>query len=132
MMSMDSRESYNNNNNAFGSFHNADMFSQTLAVSGRRVGPMHIEVSPGVSMPFRGSEETWEAIALNKITQTECLGCTILLYCVQDAELVVCPDCQTMSPAYVEGRGGEDPFKNRRMGLGLGFKEEQLVQWKHA
>ena len=92
---------------------------------------MHIEVSPGVTMPFRGSEETWEAIALNRIVRTECLGCSIPLYCVQDAELVVCPDCQTMSPAHAEG-SGEDPFKNNRSGLGLGFKEEQLVQWRHA
>ena len=81
-------------------------------------------------MPFRGSEETWEAIALNRIAKTECLGCSIQLYCVEDAELVVCPDCQTMSPAYQLGAEGEDNV--RRSGLGLGSKEEQLVQWQHA
>lgn len=88
---------------------------------------MQIEVSPGVSMPFRGSEETWEAIALNRIVRTSCLGCSIQLYCVEDAELVVCPDCQTMSPAHAT----EDP-NAKRTGLGLGFKEEQLVQWRNA
>jgi len=108
----------------------SDLYSQNLAVSGHRLAPMQIEVSPGVSMPFRGSEETWEAIALNRIAKTECLGCSIQLYCVEDAELVVCPDCQTMSPAYQLGAEGEDNV--RRSGLGLGFKEEQLVQWKHA
>lgn len=105
-------------------YQNTDMYSQTMAHNGRRV-PMQIEVSPGVSMPFRGSEETWEAIALNRIVKTSCLGCSIKLYCVEDAELVVCPDCQTMSPAHAT----EDPSANRT-GLGLGFKEEQLVQWR--
>lgn len=109
----------------------SDLYSQNIAVSGHRVAPMQIEVSPGVSMPFRGSEETWEAIAMNRIVKTECLGCSIQLYCVEDAELVVCPDCQTMSPAHELG-SGEDPNRDRRSGLGLGFKEEQLVQWRHA
>ncbi|CAB9526766.1 expressed unknown protein (Partial), partial [Seminavis robusta] len=105
----------------------SDMYSQNVALSGRRAPMQMIEVSPGVSMPFRGSEETWEAIALNRIVRTECLGCSIQLYCVEDAELVVCPDCQTMSPAHKT----EDP-QAKRTGLGLGFKEEQLVQWRNA
>jgi hypothetical protein len=61
-------------------------YSQNIAVGGRQLlAPMQIEVSPGVSMPFRGSEETWEAIAMNRIVKTECFGCSIQLYCVEDA-----------------------------------------------
>ena len=94
---------------------------------------MTIEVSPGVSMLFRGSEETWKAVKENRICETECLGCDIPLYCVEDAELVVCPDCQTLSPVQNDNPDGanNDARCDRVGGLGLGFKEEALLQW-HA
>lgn len=94
--------------------------SQHVAYAGKK---MCIEVAPGVTMAFRGSEETCKAITANRICQAVCLGCTIPLYCIDDAELVVCPECQTISPVN-NGDGAR-----QANGLGIGFKQEQLLQW---
>lgn len=73
-----------------------------------------VEVTPGNFVPLRGSAETLEAVHLGRIQHTTCFVCKLSLVCVEDAEMVICPTCKTISPL----EGGASG-----RGLGLGLKE---------
>jgi hypothetical protein len=53
----------------------------------------------------------------------ECICCESTIFCIQDADYVLCPDCRVVSR--LEGSS------SRGMGgVGLGFKYEDLGRWQ--
>jgi hypothetical protein len=93
---------------------------------------IRIEVAPGIELRLRGSKETWAAIKECRITVTSCCCCLTELHCIEDAELVVCPDCWVVSPVDqsiggipIEGDSNEsDPS------VSLGVKVEDSIRWR--
>jgi hypothetical protein len=86
-----------------------------------------INVGPGVSMPLRGSDETWKAIEDGRVTITSCIFCQIELNCLEDAQLVICPDCTMLSP--VDQTEGQENSSFARYGVGVGIKPAEIVEW---
>ncbi len=89
-----------------------------------------VEVTPGVFLQLRGSAETWQAIRLNRITNTRCICCCTCLHCVQDAEYVICPDCRVVSPVYSNLSEDYKIGGRNSGGVGLGFKPEDMAKWQ--
>lgn len=75
-----------------------------------------VQVAPGTNAPFRGSDETTEAMRKDFITHLACWGCTQEVYCIADCRWAICPDCQTISPL--------DNCADDAWGLGLGLAED--------
>jgi hypothetical protein len=86
-------------------------------------GTSTIEVSPGVFLKLRGAEETWRAIKLDFFMPCECSCCCLMIFCIQDAEFVLCPECRVVSISGND-RTGKDG------GVGLGFGLEELARWQ--
>jgi hypothetical protein len=86
-----------------------------------------IQVAPGLSARLRGAAETWEAIQRDFYRPCMCLACNTDLFCIQDAWLVLCPDCRVLSP--MEDLDGETRDL-REGGVGLGFKGDALAEWQ--
>jgi hypothetical protein len=87
--------------------------------------PPTIEISPGVQVRLRGADETWKAIENDYYMPAECICCESTIFCIQDADYVLCPDCRVVSR--MEG------LSSRGMGgVGLGFKYEALARWQDA
>jgi hypothetical protein len=76
-----------------------------------------VEVTPGTYVKLRGSVETWHAIQTGRTTRTACLSCTVMLLCIQDADMIMCPACRSISPVDRDNFGGG--------GLGLGMAETE-------
>jgi hypothetical protein len=74
-----------------------------------------IEVSPGVDAYLIGAEETLEAMAYNRLSNCACMICDNWLSCMDEASMVLCPDCYTISP--VESFAG-----NHILTVGLGVR----------
>jgi hypothetical protein len=84
-----------------------------------------IEISPGVHVRLRGAGETWKAIENDYYMPAECVCCESTIFCIQNADFVLCPDCRVVSR--MEG------VSSRGMGgVGLGFKYEDLARWQDA
>jgi hypothetical protein len=84
-----------------------------------------IEISPGVQVRLRGADETWKAVENDYYMPAECICCESTIFCIQDADYVLCPDCRVVSR--MEG------LSSRGMGgVGLGFKYEALARWQDA
>jgi hypothetical protein len=82
-----------------------------------------LEISPGVHARLRGADETWKAIKNDYYMPAECICCESTIFCIQDADYVLCPDCRVVSR--MEG------LSSRGMGgVGLGFKYEALARWQ--
>jgi hypothetical protein len=82
-----------------------------------------IEISPGVQVRLRGASETWKAIEQDYYMPAECLCCQTTIFCIQNADYVLCPDCRVVSrmeSSSCLGMGG----------VGLGFKYEDLANWQ--
>jgi hypothetical protein len=87
--------------------------------------PMTIEISPGVYVRLRGANETWKAIENDFYMPAECICCESTIFCIQNADFVLCPDCRVVSRMEcVSSRG--------MGGVGLGFKYEDLALWQDA
>ncbi len=82
-----------------------------------------IEISPGVHVRLRGADETWKAIANDFYMPAECICCETTIFCIQNADYVLCPDCRVVSCM-------EDPSSRGVGGVGLGFKYEDLARWQ--
>lgn len=81
-----------------------------------------IEISPGMHLRLRGANETWEAVQLDFYIPCLCICCeNKTIFCIEDADYVVCPSCKTVSP--LERRNG-----TQEGGVGLGFTMETLGQ----
>jgi hypothetical protein len=86
---------------------------------------MTIEISPGVHVRLRGASETWKAIENDFYMSAECICCESMIFCIQNADFVLCRDCRVVSR--MEG------VSSREMGgVGLGFKYEDLARWQDA
>lgn len=104
--------------------------SAPTAIPSRVEGVM-IQVAPGVKLPLRGSEETWKAIEEGRVTVTTCLFCNIELQCLDNAQLVACPDCTMLSAVDQAFTSSEDPDSNAdgRYGVGVGVKPADVIRW---
>ena len=49
---------------------------------------------------LRGSEETWNAIGHGDYARVNCEACCAKLFCVVDADMVICPDCRCISAVH--------------------------------
>jgi hypothetical protein len=79
-----------------------------------------IQVYPGLSLPLRGSNETQPAISTGFICALLCLECTLQIFCIKDAEYVICPLCHFVTP--LEFMGLRLPNSH---GVGLGFQSTE-------
>jgi len=93
-----------------------------------------VEISPGVSLPLRGAEETELAIAAGFYVQCECLACSSTnnnnsanLHCILDCSYFLCPDCRSVAPnpLQADGDGDGSAANEGQGGLGLGFRLSQ-------
>jgi hypothetical protein len=86
-----------------------------------------LEISPGLHVRLRGADETWKAIANDFYMPADCICCESMIFCIQNADYVLCPDCRVVSRM-------EDPSSPRGVGdvggVGLGFKYEDLARWQ--
>jgi hypothetical protein len=80
-----------------------------------------IEISPGFRVRLRGADETWRAVENDFYMPTQCIACSITVFCIQDADYVVCPECRVVSPM-------EEPATGSG-GCGLGFSIADLARW---
>jgi hypothetical protein len=87
-----------------------------------------IEVSPGEYLRLRGAEETWRAIRVDFCMPSECICCTLTLFCIQDAAFVLCPACRVISPMTLTAGGAFQSSSNG--GVGLGFTMSELAKWQ--
>lgn len=82
-----------------------------------------IEISDGVHLPLRDADETMKAVLNDFYVPCNCFGCDNNedpIFCIQDADFVVCPLCKTVSAL----EGGGDACGSG--GVGLGFTLETL------
>jgi hypothetical protein len=84
-----------------------------------------IEISPGVHVRLRGADETWKAIENDFYMPAECICCESTIFCIQNADYILCPDCRVVSRM-------EDLSSHGMGGVGLGFKYEDLARWQEA
>jgi len=80
-----------------------------------------IEVSPGVFLPFRGSDETWDCIKTGRGCTVQCLECSLDIVVAHDCSYAICPDCHTLNPmaALLADRNENECF-----GVLMGFKKD--------
>jgi hypothetical protein len=81
-----------------------------------------LEIAPGVSMRLRGAKETYEAVEHDFYGPATCISCELLIFCILNAEYVLCPDCRVVSPFEGGKNGG---------GVGLGFTMDNLACWQN-
>jgi hypothetical protein len=79
-----------------------------------------IEIFPGFSTRLRGAEETWKSIEEGDYLPVTCLTCTMNLCCILDADYVICPICDSVTPM-IENPSGEG-------GVGLGISGDDVTQ----
>lgn len=63
----------------------------------RRYSRPEIEISPGVYAHFVGAQETLQAWKLNLLVSCACMMCNSSLLCKDEASMVYCPICYTIS-----------------------------------
>ena len=84
--------------------------------------PTHLlEIAPGVTARLRGAQETMNCIANDFYLPTTCFACETNLFCIMDADYVLCPLCKVVSP--VSENGDTDG------GIGLGFTFDDLQHY---
>lgn len=95
MMDGDDEEQYPNKTNTGCAGPTTLLSSSSSAKQSPRP---EVEVSPGVYMALRGTDETIQAIETGRGKLVFCLACSTALQCVPDCDLVICPDCRVFSP----------------------------------
>ena len=85
-----------------------------------------IEIAPGITARLRGAKETWEAVENDFYLPITCFICQIDLFCIMDANYVLCPQCKVVSP--MEGCAQQGSMDG---GVGLGFTFQDLQQWQY-
>jgi hypothetical protein len=90
-----------------------------------------IPLSPDLSVPLRGSTETWQAIKHGYTIAVTCSNCNADLHAIQDAEYFVCPDCWMVGPVEqaIGGIALEFDGSSDNYGIGLGVKARDVIQW---
>jgi hypothetical protein len=82
-----------------------------------------VEISPGIHVRLRGADETWNAIENDFYIPAECICCESMIFCIQNADYVLCPDCRVVSRM-------EDASSSGIGGVGLGFTYEDSSKWQ--
>lgn len=104
-----------------GAFHSShDAISRKVAAFDNA---RSIEIAPGLSVRLRGAQETWAAVESDFYMPTTCICCSTDIFCIMDANYVICPVCKVVSPMEGCTQGMEG-------GAGLGFTMEDLQQWQ--
>lgn len=98
-------------------------FSSSMSQPPTKPSQPMIEISPGVHVRLRGADETWKAIEQDYYMPAECMCCDTTIFCIQNADFVLCPDCRVVSR--MEGSSSQGMG-----GVGLGFKYEDLARWQ--
>lgn len=91
----------------------------------RPQGVKQIEIAPGIWARLRGAKETWSAVENDFFMPTTCFCCTTDIFCIMDANYVICPVCKVVSP--MEGCAKPGGFDG---GVGLGFTMDDLLKWQ--
>lgn len=86
-----------------------------------------IEISLGTCARLRGAQETWRCIEKDRYCSATCLACALPIFCISDAEFVLCPGCQVISPLDLCSQEGSGKDSD---GVGLGFTIEDLQRWQ--
>ena len=96
-----------------------------------------VEISPGVTAILRSKDETMEAIRNDFFLPVACFGCSLDLFCIADAQYVICPQCRVVSPlletVMEHEQEGDETHEQKHSkrggggGLGLGVSFESLV-----
>ena len=85
-----------------------------------------VELAPGLQMRLRGAGETYAAAQRQFIQKCSCINCphgeNDDMYCIRDAEYVLCHACREITPLANGQEGG---------GVGLGFRAQDLEQWRN-
>ena len=89
--------------------------------------PPSVEVSPGVYVPLRGAAETMQAIPNDYYAPTSCVSCDSTIFCIEDANYILCPNCRVVSPL----EGLYEGLRKGRGGVGLGFTLHELELWQN-
>jgi hypothetical protein len=101
-----------------------------------------IEIEPGFFSPLRGADETFDAVKYDFYTPTECFCCSETIFCIQDADYILCPTCRVVSPVFttttpehdhrhsVDGNNDDNTNPKRQGGVGLGFTYQDLSNWQ--
>lgn len=92
--------------------------------------PARIEVAPGVSLVLIGATETWGAIMDGRVMCTKCIDCDTELTCVDYVQLVICPDCQEISPVDQSEDSSFFSIDNEDdcQAVGMGFKQGDIME----
>jgi len=61
-------------------------------------GEGSVKIFPGFRARWRGARETWRSIEDGDYIPITCLACTLNLCCIMDADYVICPCCQGITP----------------------------------
>jgi hypothetical protein len=79
-----------------------------------------------VSMPT-SKFQTWKAVHIDFFTPAFCVACSNDIFCIADAEFVICPHCKVITSLNGEG---ETSGCEKLYGVGLGFTFENLYKWQ--
>ena len=80
----------------------------------------NIEISPGNFQTLRGHKETLQYVREDKIASTTCLFCSDTIYAINDAAMVVCCTCRSITPMQEAVGDGH--------GLALGFSAHEWLE----
>jgi hypothetical protein len=83
-----------------------------------------MEIAPGRSARFRGSQETWEAVKRHALFADPCNCCGQLLHYINDADYFFCPDCDVVNPLEGTCSDGFD------LSVGLGLRDADVRKWR--
>jgi len=84
-----------------------------------------IEVAPGEFLPLRGAAQCDFYVPYN------CAICNnIMIFCIEDADFVLCPLCRVMSPVEDADSCMPEGQKGEEGGVGLGFPLDELAKWQ--
>lgn len=112
-----------------------------------------VEITPGLHLRLRGSAETYQAIKYNFYTSHICCVCSTTIYCIFDADYIICPFCKVVDALHKQpnattnnnsnlkqqcsnqNKFEEDPDDSTTCaenagGVGLGFSENDLHKWQ--
>lgn len=94
---------------------------------------VHVEIAPGVKEPLRRTEETMAAVSRDFYMPASCFACSADLFCIADVKYIICPACQTISPAEAAATSADDGgVMIPRQGVGLGFTFDTLFKMQSS
>ena len=83
-----------------------------------------IEITPGQFAQLLKGRQTWNAMHNGTAVVAVCIICDTKLQCCPEADYVLCPDCNVVSPLSNGGMRKGPSSRSRSMGaVGLGYKK---------